>query len=95
MKRPFLVLLSIAATIAFGAWLVRTPNTQREILLACAGWVLGFWVAAAIQSRRRARGATADEDPAEDEWDEWDESEPDEEWDDGDGEEWDDGDDRP
>lgn len=55
MKRPFLVLMSLAATGGFGWWLVRTPNTQREILLACAGWVLGFWVAAAIQSRRRAR----------------------------------------
>lgn len=87
MKRPLLVLLAIGATAAFGTWLVRTPNTQREILLACAGWVLGFWAAAAIQARghRPARvdddGEAADaewhddgEDPGD--WDEdWDEDE--------------------
>ncbi len=68
MKRPFLILLSLFATGGFGAWLVRTPNTQREILLACAGWVLGFWVAAAIQSRRRA--VAGREDAVDDEWEE-------------------------
>jgi hypothetical protein len=89
VKRPFLVLMSIAATGGFGYWLVRTPNTQREILLACAGWVLGFWVAAAIQGRRRARDEMGDEaqydddfaadgEDAEADWDDededWDES---------------------
>ncbi len=63
MKRPFLILLAIAATGGFGYWLVTTPNTLREILLACAGWVLGFWVAAAIQGRRHRRT-----DHEEDEW---------------------------
>jgi len=81
LKRPFLALLALAATAGFGAWLVRTPNTQREILLACAGWVLGFWAAAAIAGRRRS---SPDEDDAPDEWDEeeWEDDEEDpDDWD--------------
>ncbi len=71
MKRPFLILLALAATGGFGYWLVTTPHTQREILLACAGWVLGFWVAAAIQMRpRRAHRG--------DDFGDWDETEHDE-----------------
>ncbi len=86
MKRPFLVLLSLAATGGFGWWLVRTPNTQREILLACAGWVLGFWVAAAIQSRRRKRDSKDEWEDGHDEADLDDEDEAG--WEDG--EDWED-----
>jgi len=72
MKRPFLVLIALAATAGFGTWLVRTPHGLHEILTACAGWVLGFWVAAAILSRRRPRRTDEpdDEDDWEEEWEE-------------------------
>ena len=53
MKRPFLVLLAVLASVGFGVWLVRTPHSLREILTACGAWVLGFWVAAALQARGR------------------------------------------
>ena len=76
--------MALAATAGFGAWLVRTPNTQREILLACAGWVLGFWAAAAIAARRRT---SPDDDEASDEWDE-----DEDEWEDPD--DWDEEDER-
>jgi hypothetical protein len=96
MKRPFLVLLALLASVGFGAWLVRTPHELREILTACLAWVLGFWLAAAIQARRRrpkpARrkrsrevGEDQDEDDTEDEWD--DSSEDEEEWDESEDEE--------
>lgn len=88
MKRPFLVLLSLAASAGFATWLVRTPHELREILLACAAWVLGFWVAAAIQSRgprrkpaRNADDVGEDEHEQEEDWeDEADEAD----WEDGD-----------
>lgn len=87
MKRPFLVLLALAATVGFGTWLVRTPHALHEILTACGAWVLGFWLASAIQSPERRRRREIEE--ADEEWDEEDgeEEEPDEDWDD-DEDEW-------
>ena len=91
MKRPFLVLLALAATVGFGTWLVRTPHALHEILTACGAWVLGFWLASAIQSpeRRRRRRRRREIEEADEEWDEEDgeEEEPDEDWDD-DEDEW-------
>jgi hypothetical protein len=75
VKPRFLTLLAIAATLGFGAWVLKTPHTLHEVLLACVAWVLGFWVAAGINIS--ARDASTDD---EEEWDE-------EEWDEGEGDE--------
>jgi len=82
VKRPFLVLLALAASAGFAAWLVRTPHELREILTACGAWVLGFWAAAAIQSRGRRRGGSSRVEDADDEA--WDDGGDDEEWDESD-----------
>jgi hypothetical protein len=86
VKRPFLVVLALAASAGFAIWLVRTPHELREILLACTAWVLGFWVAAAIQSRGpRRKSARSADDAVEDEHAEDREDEADEaDWEDGD-----------
>ena len=82
--RAFRILLALAATGALGAWLVRTPRTTDEILIACAGWVLGFWVAASLLGFRRPADATVydiddeDEEEEDDGWDEEDWAEDDE-----------------
>lgn len=77
MKPRFLTVLAVMATLGFGTWVLQTPHTLREILLASAAWVLGFWVAAGINGSARNEPGDPDEEWDEDE--DWEDEE--EEWD--------------
>lgn len=89
MKPGLRIAFAILGTVGFGSWLVGYGGGDREIWIAIAGWLLGFWLASGIGAAERAhagqiepvRKKAARREPVDEPVDEVaEEDEPEDEW---------------